>query len=79
MDVLSNHSINLTVLGRVRTTNDLWQDKVVLNIDTKLIPTSHALPVLSDAATGVTVFCGLPPNASDAHIDKVTACVPNRI
>jgi len=79
MDVLSNHSISLTVLGRVRTTNDLWQDKVVLNIDTKLIPTSHALPALCDAATGVAVFRSLTPYAFDTHIDKVTACVPNRI
>ena len=79
MDVLSNHAINLTVLGLIGLTDHLRQYKVVLYIDTKLIPTSHALPVLCDAATGVTVVRSLTPYASDTHIDKVTACVPNRI
>jgi len=52
---------------------------VVLNIDTKLITTAHALPVLKNAATWVSVLSPLTTDAADAYVDKLTACVPYRI
>ena len=52
---------------------------MVLNIDTKLITTAHALPVLKNAATWVSVLSLLTTDAADAYVDKLTACVPDRI
>ena len=50
---------------------------MVLNIDTKLITTAHALPVLKNAATWVSVLSPLTTDAANAYVDKLTAGVPD--